>query len=85
MEYLASGVPTLLYKLPGIPEEYYDYCFSLTDLSVDALALKITEIMQVPESELKDLGNKAKDFIFKKKNPLMQCVKLYDLVKEIIH
>lgn len=84
MEYLASGVPTLLYKLPGIPNEYYDYCFSLTDMSNEALVLKMNEIMQMPESRLKELGNKAKDFIFKEKNPTMQCAKLYDLIMELI-
>ena len=45
MEYLASGIPTLIYKLPGIPDEYYQYCFSLEDLGVEALANKMMDII----------------------------------------
>lgn len=83
MEYLASGVPTLLYKLPGIPEEYYDYCYSLTELGVDALAMKMKEILEKPEEERKELGDKAREFILNYKNPQGQCAKLYELIKEV--
>ena len=83
MEYLASGVPTLLYKLPGIPEEYYDYCFSMTELGVDALSAKMKEILELPESELKEVGNEAREFILSKKNPREQCLKLFDLINEL--
>lgn len=83
MEYLASGVPTLLYKLPGIPDEYYNYCYSITDLGEDALASKIKEILDKPDNEIKELGNNAKDFILNKKNPIEQCIKLRDLISEI--
>lgn len=83
MEYLASGVPTLLYKLPGIPDEYYDYCFSITELGVDALVSKMRDILAMPESELKKIGIKAKDFVLREKNPKKQCLKLYELINEI--
>ena len=29
IEYLASGTPALIYQLPGIPHEYYEYCYSI--------------------------------------------------------
>ncbi len=83
MEYLASGVPTLLYKLPGIPEEYYEYCYSISELGVDALAMKIKELLLKPEKELKELGRKAQKFIFSKKNPRDQCLKLFELINEL--
>ena len=70
MEYFASGVPTLLYKLPGIPEEYYDYCFTITELGVDALASKMNTILDLSENELKECGVKAREFILNEKNPI---------------
>lgn len=83
MEYLASGTPTLLYRLDGIPDEYYDYCFSLTDNSVDALAAKLSEIILTPEAELRALGAKARQFVLDKKNPAAQCSKIRELLHEI--
>lgn len=83
MEYLASGVPTLLYKLPGIPEEYYEYCYSISELGVDALAMKMKEILLKPETELKELGEKAQKFILSNKNPREQCLKLFELINEL--
>ena len=83
MEYLASGVPTLLYKLPGIADEYYDYCFSIDELGVDALSSKIDEILDMPKNELAILGERAKKFILDKKNPLEQCAKIGELINEL--
>ncbi len=80
MEYLASGIPTLLYKLPGIPEEYYKYCFSLGRLGIEELSLKIEEILTKDEKFLFDFGQEARNFILKEKNPAKQCKKIIDLI-----
>lgn len=82
MEYFASGVPTLLYKLPGIPEEYYDYCFSLEGESIFELSDKIAEILMLSESALYEIGKKAQQFIFENKNPIKQCSKICDLIEK---
>lgn len=83
MEYLASGVPTLLYKLPGIPEEYYQYCYSLEDISINVLSEKIEEILAKDECELKKMGERARNFILKKKNPIAQCKKIVNLINSL--
>ncbi|HEY9001048.1 MAG TPA: glycosyltransferase [Mucilaginibacter sp.] len=83
MEYLASGVPTLLYKLPGIPDEYYNYCYSLEDFSISALANKITEILSLDPAVLAEKGRLAREFILNNKNPEKQCEKVYKLIEEI--
>lgn len=81
MEYLASGIPTLLYKLPGIPEEYYNYCFTVNGLSVEDLASKIDEILSMEKQALTDLGVRAREFILTQKNPKIQCKKILDLIQ----
>ena len=83
MEYLASGVPTLLYRLPGIPNEYYDYCFSLTDISIDALTNKIEQILNTDYNELRIIGKQARNFILDKKNPKQQTKKIIDLINKL--
>lgn len=84
IEYLASGTPTLLYKLPGIPQEYYDYCFTIDELSEEALARKIDEILSRDEALLKALGQKARHYILTHKSPEHQCEKLDELIKQVI-
>lgn len=81
MEYLASGVPTLLYKLPGIPEEYYNYCFTVDGLSVENLASKIGSVLSMKKETLADFGMKAREFILTQKNPQKQCKKILDLIQ----
>lgn len=83
MEYLSSGVPTLLYRLAGIPDEYYDYCFSLEKYGVNTLKTEIERIANLPKSELEAMGKRAKTFILEKKNPEVQCEKLFSIMKQI--
>lgn len=83
MEYLVAGVPVLLYKLPGIPEEYYQYCFALEDLGVEALANKITDILSLNIDVLEDIGSKARKFIIDKKTPIAQCEKVVELINSL--
>lgn len=83
MEYLGSGVPTLLYKLSGIPSEYYKYCFTLSDSSVNSLAKKIDFILKLPDDQLKEMGQKAKDFIINNKNCEKQCKRFITLLNNV--
>lgn len=83
MEYLASGTPTLMYRLPGIPEEYYEYFFSPKDESIEALSTKIEEILQMPDIEIQKIGVQAKEFVTSEKNPKVQAKKIISLIKEL--
>jgi glycosyltransferase involved in cell wall biosynthesis len=83
MEYFASGTPTMLYKLPGIPDEYYKYCFCVDDLGIDILKQKLIEVFEMNPQDLKEMGSKARDFITKEKNPTKQCEKIVNLIKSL--
>lgn len=83
IEYFASGTPTLLYELPGIPQEYYDYCFTIEDLSQEALARKIDEILSRDSGPLCALGQRARQFVLTQKTPEHQCKKLIDLIEQM--
>jgi len=83
MEYFASGSPTLMYKLPGIPEEYYDFCYSIEMLGEGALASKIDELLGLPPEELKQKGLSAREFVLSQKNPEVQCAKIIEMLKKI--
>ncbi len=85
MEYLASGTPTLIYQLEGIPKEYYDYCFSIKVMQQDpdALSQAIEKICSMDEAVLKEKAEMAKAFIYKNKSATAQCSKIIDLVNRI--
>ncbi len=83
MEYLASGIPVLLNKLPGIPAKYYEYSFQPENETVEALKEKMVEILALPEDELKDFGSKAQVFILTEKNPRSQVKKLIELTERV--
>ena len=69
MEYMASGTPTLLYRLDSIPDDYYNYCFSISnDYTPENLARKIEELLSIPSEELIALGASARKFILENKN-----------------
>ena len=66
---MASGTPTLLYRLDSIPDDYYNYCFSISnDYTPENLARKIEELLSIPSEELIALGASARKFILENKN-----------------
>lgn len=82
MEYLSSNCPVVAYKLDGIPDEYYQFIF--TPLDNTSLELKNT-LLKVCEMDYNDrlnICNLAREFIENNKNPIIQCKKIVDLLKE---
>lgn len=84
MEYLASGTPTVMYKLDGVPEEYYPYFFSPEDNSVQALSRELIKVAELPDSSLLNFGQKAKEFIVQYKNPTVQVGKILTLIEKCL-
>lgn len=80
MEYLASGTPVLMYRLPGIPSEYFDYCYVLDDTSINALTKKILEICSTPLEDKILKGQQATSFILEQKNAQSQVKKIIELI-----
>ncbi len=83
MEYMATGVPVVAYKLDGIPDEYDDYLNYVKDDSNQALADKLMEICELSEEERKALGQKSKTFILQNKNSKIQVKKVIDSLEKI--
>ena len=81
MEYLASGTPTLMCKLPSIPEEYYEHLFFFEDESVEGMRDKLMEVCEMEDSVLFEKGKAASHFIKTEKNPIYQVSKIVDMLK----
>lgn len=76
MEYLASGRPVIIHKLPGIPEEYFEYCFWEEKETISGLKEKIVSICSMEEEKLAEFGKRARAFILENKNPKVQVEKM---------
>lgn len=85
IEYLASGTPVLLYELPGIPTEYYEYCYCLTAEETDVVSLynKIEEVIHLPDEELRLKAAEAAQFVRTMKNARKQTEKIVELAESL--
>lgn len=84
IEYMASGVPVLMYPLKGVPKDYFDFCYLIPSGS-SGLKDKLIELSRLPIEELENKGQAAKNFIFEKKMPASQIQKLLDEMKKVLY
>lgn len=80
-EYFISGTPTFMYKLEGIPSEYYNYCYTCGNESVSSLAEELRKINTLDIKEIKETGRRAKAFVEMHKNPREQTSNIIRLLK----
>lgn len=84
MEYMASGTPVYTTMLPGIPPEYKEYLFTTQTNSVEDISNMFHRVLNMPESELKAFGTRAKEFVFREKNATKQAEKIISLINEVL-
>lgn len=80
IEYLASGTPTIMFRLGCMTEEYDPYVFYAENDNVEGLRRKLEEVCELSREELDIFGSRAREFILSKKNPVSQCRKILDLM-----
>lgn len=77
IEYMVSGVPLLTTRLPGIPQEYFEFVHIFKEETIDGYRESMEMILDVPPNELNLFGARAKKFILENKNNRMQAEKFY--------
>ena len=83
LEYFASGTPSLICKLPGIPEEYYKFCFCCDRMDEDTILEQFNKIFAQDKSTRDELGKSAQEFVLKEKTEKIQGKKIVSLVEQI--
>ena len=81
LEYLSSGVPTIAYKLDGIPDEDDDYILYPRDDSPETLCDVLTALSEKSDDERKALGEKAKHFVTETKNKTQQSKRIVEFLE----
>lgn len=82
IEYMASGTPMVGYRLPGIPDEYYEYIYEVPEED-NGLEACLKKVMALSEQERNQFGLLAKQFVQKEKNAAKQCAKIMKLIESI--
>ncbi len=80
MEYLASGVPVVAYKLDGIPDEYDNYLNYVKDDSPESLAEKLSEICNMDEATRTEMGKRGAAFVLENKNARVQTRRILEFI-----
>lgn len=83
MEYLATGVPVVMNRLPGIPKEYEKHIFYTENSTTEALAKAISNVLNTDDEILLNHGREAADFVIKNKNSESQAQKVIELIEKL--
>ena len=81
MEYLLAGRSVIINRLPGIPEEYYDYAYTPKNESVEAFADCIMDVLHMNQKAREERAIAGRRFIIEKKNSKMQMARVLNLIK----
>lgn len=82
MEYLASGTPTVMFHLPGMPDEYLPYIKIIDDNSPSGLKDSLEKMLACSQQELDDIGSKARDFVMRNKTADIQMKRFSQFIEE---
>ncbi|MGJ7920806.1 glycosyltransferase [Neobacillus sp. LXY-4] len=80
LEYMVSGTPVLMTKLPGVPNEYAEYVYIVDDDTEGGLAKEMRRVLDKDNEELERFGKEAKNYALNKKNNIIQAKRLLKFI-----
>lgn len=82
MEYMATGVPLLTAMLPGMPKEYYPNVFLFENETAVGLSIRLNEILQMSDSDVREKGDRGKKFVMENKNNVRQAERVLNFIDD---
>lgn len=80
IEYLLSGKSIIINRLPGIPEDYYQYVCTPKDESIEAMAECISNVLTSDSDSRKAKAQSGRNFIISQKNSKVQTQRILELI-----
>lgn len=77
-EYMVSEKPIVSVKIPGIPDEYFDYLIPIEQLTAEGLKEAIGKIANMDSEELEKRTKGARKFVLENKTSKIQASKILD-------
>lgn len=84
IEYLGTGIPSVLCKLPGMPKEYYKYFIDAGNGTSEELAVAIKRIYNMKIEERLAIGQKAKSFISQRMDLHCQGLRIVSMIEKTL-
>lgn len=84
IQYMATGIPTLLCKLPSMPEEYYGYFIDMGDASPEQIALSIMRVKKMKCEQRKAFGERSRIFISDRMDYNRQASKIISHIESLV-
>ena len=81
LEYMSSGTPVLMTKLKGVPDEYFDFVYTIDEETSSGVEKALKEFFAIPKDVRNDFGKRAKEFVDTEKNAVVQSKKILDFLK----
>lgn len=82
LEYMATGIPVLSFKLEGVPADYYKHLVIVEEEDEKSLMEAIESILAINDNDLINKGISARDFVLTEKNKYSQAKHIYDWIKK---
>ena len=82
-EYFTSGTPAVLTKLEGIPDEYYQYCYTCDSTDAETLARDLDAVLDIPFETRLQKAQAAFRFVKENKSAAKQTERIVNFLKEI--
>lgn len=79
IEYMSTGIPTLLCKLPGMPVDYYGHFIDIGEGTPEQISSALIKIKSMSEDERRRIGVDARNFIINR----MDCKKQGERIKTL--
>lgn len=83
IEYMSSGTPLLTTRLPGIPQAYFNYCYSIPGNDVSEIRTALETIMGYSDEDRQNMGRRARDYIRENKTAFKQAERVLTFIKHI--
>lgn len=83
LEYMSTGRPAMITKLEGIPEEYFEYVYTIRKETVDGLAADFVKFFNIPESVREKRARQGQQFIYREKDVSVQLNRLIEFAYKI--
>jgi glycosyltransferase involved in cell wall biosynthesis len=80
VEYMLSGTPTIVRRLSGIPNEYYEHLLVVDGESTADLTKAITTVCAMCASDRTRWGARAQEFVIRMKNVDVQAASILNLI-----
>lgn len=81
MEYMSTGTPVLMTKLPCLPKEYLPHLYLIADETPDGIARALRETLQQDDETLFQKGMEARRFVLSQRNNIIQAEKVLNMLE----